>query len=300
MLAPRRGVGGALAALLDQPGLQGLVVAATPTGSGLRLTVHSRAPRGSGQPFDSQTATAAPASAIGSLLTNDPAGAASRFLTVTGDGGISSDLGPLLTRLTTDADRADGGRLQRDLLGAVRGPSEVILMPPSGREATAALVVVVPVTDGGRAGSALASVRTRAAAALTPPGQRRRFRRTTVAGRTAWILRIPGRGTIGYLIDRNRVLGFSSSRAAAAVLAPGTRLSAGRSWRQEAGERSKRVMSIGFLDFSELLRVAEQTGIGTLAEYRAVRQDLQRVRAVGLQTRTQGDETIADVDLRIP
>jgi hypothetical protein len=59
-------------------------------------------------------------------------------------------------------------------------------------------------------------------------------------------------------------------------------------------------MSIGFLDFSQLLRIAERTGLATLPEYRSARSDLARVRAVGMVSRAQGGETTAEIDLWIP
>lgn len=305
VLAPRGGLVGAVAGLLDRPGLRGMVLAATPSSTGFTLTVRAQAVPGPGAPFDPGGPTAAPAGAIGALRTSDPLAAVSRLLALAGDAGGTDDVVPLLSTLITRIDREAGGAVTRDVLDAVRGPSELILLPPARRTAGAGLVVVVPVTDGKRAGAALRRIRAQVARQLVPASTRtgnssRLVRRTTIAGRTAWTLRVPGGARIGYLVDGNRLLAFNTAAAAAAVLRPGRRLSATPGWAATAHESENRVMSIGFLDFSMLLRAAERTGIATLAEYRAAKAQLARVRAVGLRTRSQGNESTADVDVRIP
>ena len=60
------------------------------------------------------------------------------------------------------------------------------------------------------------------------------------------------------------------------------------------------VTSLLFADFSQLLRLAERTGLVRGATYQALRPDLNRIRAVGLQTRRGQEDSIAQITLDIP
>lgn len=60
------------------------------------------------------------------------------------------------------------------------------------------------------------------------------------------------------------------------------------------------VTSLVFADFSQLLRVAEQTGLARGATYQALRPDLDRIRAVGVQTAGGHDYSTAQIRLHIP
>jgi hypothetical protein len=61
-----------------------------------------------------------------------------------------------------------------------------------------------------------------------------------------------------------------------------------------------RVTSLLFVDFSQLLSLADQTRLTNASAFGAVRRDLQRIRAVGLEsTRGEADST-AELFLQIP
>jgi hypothetical protein len=49
-----------------------------------------------------------------------------------------------------------------------------------------------------------------------------------------------------------------------------------------------------------LLRLGEQTGLGDSRAYQSVRDDLQKVRAVGAWSSGSGDESNAEINLSIP
>jgi hypothetical protein len=69
-----------------------------------------------------------------------------------------------------------------------------------------------------------------------------------------------------------------------------------------AVERNTRnpVTSLVFLDFSQLLRLAERTGLNDSSAYKAVKADLLRVKRVGARSSGTGDETTAELLLSIP
>lgn len=60
------------------------------------------------------------------------------------------------------------------------------------------------------------------------------------------------------------------------------------------------VTSLVFADFGQLLRLAERTGLVRGATYQALRPDLNRIRAVGVQTRTGLEDSTAQITLDIP
>ena len=70
--------------------------------------------------------------------------------------------------------------------------------------------------------------------------------------------------------------------------------------RTSPGPRRREVTSLLFLDFTELLRLGEQTGLGDSRAYQAVRDDLRKVRAVGAWSSGDGDESTAEINLSIP
>jgi hypothetical protein len=307
VLATRGPGPAAIATALDRPDLGGVAIGAVPTRDGARLVVRLDTTSGAGRAFAADSPVAAPASAVGTLLTTDPLATASRVLDViaASRGDAARDLAALLSVVVDRIDVGIDGVVRRDVIGAQRIPSEVILTPgPTSGGALAAgagarglaLTVVVPVTDGVRAAAALNRLRPRLARALGD----RRFAVRRVAGRRSYALRLPGGGGAGYLVDGDRVVVYTSRAAAESVLGPGPRLTDRVDWDRGDGESPNRPMSIGFLDFSQLVRVAAPPQSGARPADRALLDGLRRVRSVRMRSRTEGREATFDVDLRIP
>jgi hypothetical protein len=57
--------------------------------------------------------------------------------------------------------------------------------------------------------------------------------------------------------------------------------------------------SLLFLDFSQLLSLGEQTGLTRSAAFEALRPDLERIRAVGLNSASGEADTTAELILQI-
>lgn len=301
---PARGRGPAtIAAALDRPDLGGVTAGVVPTDDGARLVVRLDTAPPAAAPFGAAAPVAAPAGAVGTLLTTDALGAASRVLDLVSaaQGRTPQGLGPLLSAVVERIDVATGGAVRRDVVDARRTPSEVVLTPGSGPGADGlAVTVVVPVTDGRRAAAALARLRPRLARALARRGTAPRIRGRRVAGHRSWSVRLPGGGGVGYLVDGDRLVVFTSAAAAEAVLGPGPRFTDRVGWDRESAGSPNLAMSIGFLDFSLLLRVAVPSAASTPTADRALLDGLGRVRAVTMRSRTDGREATFDVDLRIP
>ncbi|MEV4419101.1 hypothetical protein AB0L40_03890 [Patulibacter sp. NPDC049589] len=302
-----RGRGAAtLAAALDRPVLGGIAIGATPTDDGAHLVVRTDTAPNTSRPFSARAPVLAPAGAVGTILTTDPLATTSRVLDAiaASRGEGPQDVAALVSAVVERIDVATGGAVRRDVTGAQRSPSEIVLTPGPDAEGVAtsrdsrglAVTAVVPVTDGRRAAVALARLRPRLARALGD----RRFAVHRVAGHRSWSLRLPGGGGAGYLVDGDRVVVYTSRAGAEAVLGRGPRLTDRVEWdRGDAGSRNL-TMSIGFLDFSLLLRVAAPPDASLQTADRAVLDGLRRVRSVRVRSRTDGREDTLDVDLRIP
>jgi hypothetical protein len=65
------------------------------------------------------------------------------------------------------------------------------------------------------------------------------------------------------------------------------------------GDRPAAVTSLVFLDLTQLLRFGEQTGLMRGARYEALRPDLEKIRAVGLDSTSGGSDSTADLFLEI-
>ena len=65
-------------------------------------------------------------------------------------------------------------------------------------------------------------------------------------------------------------------------------------------ETGSKVTAVGFLDFDQLLALAERTGLDASTAYQAIRADLRRVRALGFSSAGSGGNTTAEIRFDIP
>ena len=72
-----------------------------------------------------------------------------------------------------------------------------------------------------------------------------------------------------------------------------------KTFRSVVGSTSGRLSSLVFLDFDQLLRLGEQTGLNDSRAYQAVREDLRQVRAVGARSAGRGGDTTAEIRFRL-
>jgi len=70
-------------------------------------------------------------------------------------------------------------------------------------------------------------------------------------------------------------------------------------FRSVVGTPSGTLTSLVFLDFDQLLRLGEQTGLNDSRAYQAVREDLRQVRAVGARSTGGGGDTTAEIRFRL-
>ncbi len=66
------------------------------------------------------------------------------------------------------------------------------------------------------------------------------------------------------------------------------------------GDRPDRVGTLGFLDFSQLLELGEQTGLNDSRAYLRVRDDLRKITAIGVSSSSGEGESTAEILVSIP
>ena len=130
-------------------------------------------------------------------------------------------------------------------------------------------------------------------------GQVPQFSDHLIDGVTAHQLSLAPGLELDYAVFRGLVVISTSLNGIGAVASHARALADQPSYSAALGSRPQQVSSLVFLDFSQLLSLAEQTGLFRGSRYRLLRPDLERVRAVGLtSTRGEADST-AELFLQI-
>jgi hypothetical protein len=309
VLAPQGGVLGALGALLYQPALQGVSASLSAVADGVRVRVHSAldpsASRLSGGARSGFTPTLPGAAPAGTTLLLDVTGldrVAPRLLGAGSAGGVLGRLGPLLARLGS-ALAAQGVDVKRDVLSLFAGETAVAIAPTAGTSGRPTLVIVAPTRDEARTRAALAALQAPLAQLFPPPrtgpGQAPVFNDRQVAGIIAHQLVLAPGLEFDYAVFDGKLVVSTSLGGIAGVRSHDRALSDDKAYRATLGQRPERVTSLLFLDFNQLLSLGEQTGLTRSARFRALRPDLDKVRAIGLSSTSGEAESTAELFLQI-
>ena len=294
LLAPQGGVLGAAGVLLDQPGLKGAGIGLVAHAKSARLVVRSELDPSikhsqTFKPFEPTLDAQVPKGVLGYLGVSGLSTALSRVLAAAGP--QTAGLGALLRRAGRQLDQQSGGRLTGEVLAALQGEVAVTLTP-----AVPAPVLTVVAHARRDTGRTLAQLETPIARLL---GKGARFQGTSVAGTPVRLLKA-GPISIAYAVLGDRLVISTATSGIAAVARGGDHVDKQDTFKTVVGDAPRRVSSLLFLDFTELLRLGEQTGLGGSRAYQSVRDDLQKVRAVGAWSSGSGDESTAEINLSIP
>jgi hypothetical protein len=301
LLVPQGDVVGTAAALFDQPALQGVALSLQPEDEGLRVVAHSALDRrlrtGAGaplRPFAPALADDVPASALGYLGARGLSGAISRaFAAAVGSSG-QQGIGQALVNLRTRLQQAAGQSLERDLLRLLRGEVALVIT----RSASVPSVsLVAQAEDEDRTAATLRRIEQPLARALTPRGEQ--APRWVVEGGVR-TLRLPGGAGISYQVRDGKLVLSTSPEGLRAVAGADEPLAESDTFETVLADLPDEVGSLGFLDFNQLLELGEQTGLSQNQAYLAARDDLRRVRAVGIRSTGGEEETTAEIFLSIP
>jgi Protein of unknown function (DUF3352) len=305
LLAPQGDLLGGLSAMLDQPALQGVALAAEPKDDGTaRLHVHSaldaaaqRRAEQSFEQFEPQLVEQVPADALGYLGASGIDGALQR-LVVSAVGGTGTDVSALLARLRTELEKETGGGLQTDLLKLFEG--EVALVVQSQTPAPV-LTLMTRTEDEAGTRRTLDRLRDPLARLLRPRDEAApEWDPVDIGGNDAWTLRLPNGAAITYAVAGGRLFLSTSPEGIRKILDAGETLNDSDRFEDVLGDRPERVGTLGFLDFSQLLELGEQTGLNDSRAYLRVRDDLRKISAIGVSSSSGEGESTAEILVSIP
>ena len=305
LLVPQGDILGSLSVMLDQPALQGVALAAEPTDDDtVRVQVHSaldaaaqRRADEQFEQFEPELVEQVPADALGYLGASGIDGALQR-LVLTAVGGAGADVDALLARLRTELERETGGGLQTDLLELFEG--EVALVVQSQTPAPV-LTLMTRTEDEAGTRRTLDRLRDPLARLLRPQGEAApQWDPVDLGGDDAWTLKLPNGAAITYAVAKGRLFLSTNPEGIRRILGAGDTLAGADRFEDVLSERPERVGTLGFLDFSQLLELGEQTGLNDSRAYLRVRDDLRKIRAIGVSSSSGEGESTAEILVSIP
>jgi hypothetical protein len=297
LLAPQGGLLGAAGVLLDRPGLIGTAAGLTAGGHRARLTLKSivdpKAQGSSGfQAFTPTLAGDVPAEAMAYVGVKGLGGTAGRLLSAAGGAGLGDLLGVLGKQLGGSA-----GKLDPRILDLVREEVAVVITPAIPAPT---LTLIAKAGDEAATRRALRRLEAPLAKILAAGGGTQAvFRHRQVAGVPAAVVRLGTGAELAYAVFDHKLVVSTKADGIAQVKAAGRPVTRTGAYQATVGNTSGPVTSLVFLDFSQLLRLGEQTGLNDSRAYQAVKDDLHKVRAVGARASGSGDESTVELVLEI-
>lgn len=308
LLMPQHGVIGAVGALLDQPALGAAALSLSPADGGARLKVHTVLDPQLAQLHLSTVTTftpsipeVIPAGSTVMLDTSSLDSLAPRLLRAGAAGGVIGQVGPLLKRLGV-ALAAEGVNVGR-ILALFHGETAVAVSPAASAVGAPDVTIITRTGNPLAANEELGALEAPLAQLFAPgsgPGQSPLFNDRQVGGITAHQLSLGAGLQVDYAVFRGLVVVSTSLSGISAVLARARSLGSESAFRTVVDSHQKRVGSLLFLDFSQLLSLGEQMGLTHSARLSALGPDLERISAVGLSSTSGKTDTTAELFLQIP
>jgi hypothetical protein len=305
LLASQGGAIGAAGALIAQPALQGAAIAVTPKSDGAQLSVHSvlapkvaaSVPRG--KPFEPELVSSVPKDAMAYLGITRLDRAGERLLAAgLAGGGAGRQLTTLLDRARRDLARRTGVNLNRDVLPLLQGEVALWLAPAIPAPV---LTLIASTDDEQRTREAFARLQQPLARLLTVPGSgAAAWKERDVDGVKTFQLRLGVGIELDYAVFDGKLVVSTSLAGVRAVKQRKGSLADNGSFEATVGGHPKKVTSLVFLDFSQLLALGERTGLSDSRSYLAVREDLRKVRAVGVAASGGASESTTELFIQIP
>jgi hypothetical protein len=292
VLADQSGVLGAAGDLLNQPGLQGVAIALTPTQKGASIRIHSALAKGgaSAGAFTPTLPALMPATSSLVLDVADLATVAPQVLNAGSAAGVAGGIGPLLARLGA-ALRAEGANVA-GLVSIFQHESAVAIV---GAGKAPALVVVARTSAPSETERELAQLQGPLAQLFSATGAKQTaapvFHDRQVAGVTAHQLLLSTGFQLDYAVFRGIVVITTNLAGIQDVARQSRPLSHDPGYASVLGGQRGPVTSLVFADVATLLG-SGQSGLtsGTLGS--KLSPDLQRITGVGLtSTRGTSDAT---------
>ncbi|MDQ3742454.1 MAG: DUF3352 domain-containing protein [Actinomycetota bacterium] len=302
LLAPQGDVLGAASVMLDQPALLGVAIAAeAEEDDDVRLVVHSaldaqrqKQATPALKSFEPGLVDAVPGNAIAYLGASGVSNALQRLVvTAVGGSGQGSEVTELLGRLATDLDEETGGGLRDDLLKLFEGEVAVVIQP---QVPAPVLSLITRTEDEAATRRTLDRLRDPLAKLLRPEGEAElRWAAEDVEGTEAWVLSLPNGARVAYAVAGGQLILSTAPDGIRQILAADESLEDADAFEDVLADRPESVGTLGFLDFSQLLELGEQTGLNNSRAYLRAREDLRKVRALGFSSTSGEGETTAEI-----
>ena len=107
-------------------------------------------------------------------------------------------------------------------------------------------------------------------------------------------------GLTRFAVSHGLVVVSTSLRALAGVIMHARSLADESAYRAALANGPSQVTSLLFLDFSQLLSLGEQTGLMHGPQIAALRPDLEKIRAIGLDSTSGESDTTSELFIDIP
>jgi len=307
LLATQGGALGAGGALLNQPGLRAANIALTPRDNGIALRVHSVIDRklapavSQTKPFEPKLGDAVPSGAMAYLDLKGLDRAAGRLLSAgLAGGGTGQQISALLARAKRDLAAKAGVDLKRDVLPLFRGEVAIWLKPAVPAPI---LTIISATSDETATRAAFAKLQAPVAKLLTPAvnsaGQQPVFEERDLGGTKVFALRLGPGIEIDYAVFDGKLVISTSQDGIRAVKDRKDSITGTAAYKTTLGDRPGKITSLVFLDFSQLLRLGERTGLSTSRSYQRLRSDLKRIKAVGAAASGGENDSTTELFLQI-
>jgi hypothetical protein len=210
-------------------------------------------------------------------------------------------LSTLLTRAQRDLSKRAGVNITRDILPLFKGETALWL---SQAIPAPVLTLIARTKDEAATRLAFSKLQAPLAKLFTPPttgaGQAPTFSTKDLGGGDeAFSLSLGPGVEIDYAVFDGRLVISTNLDGITAVKSAKGSVADASSFKAVLDDRPERVSSLVFLDFSQLLRLAEQTGLTDSQAYLAVREDLSHIKAIGSAAASQGDDSTVELLFQI-
>jgi hypothetical protein len=308
LLAPQGGALGLASSLVDQPALAGVGGAVGASGDQAKLTVNTVLDPGLAKasppglaPFSPKLAGSVPKGTLAYLGISGLDRAAGRLLGLAGASGVNAaGVAQLAQRARASLAKSTGVDLDRDVISLLHKETALFVLPGIP---TPTLAVIAQTPDEKKTREALAKLQLPLAKLFAPPaagaGQAPTFQDRDLGGVDAFQLRLTPTIEIDYAVFDGKLVLATSLEAIRRVKQHNGSLEDDPAYKSVLSGRPSTVTSLVFLDFGQLLALGERTGLGQDPAYLAVRDDLQRVRAVGVATTAKTNETTAEITISV-
>jgi Protein of unknown function (DUF3352) len=299
LLEPRGGVVGAIATMLDRPSLEGTAISLSAVTGGAQVQIHSAlSARSHPIGFAPTLQSVLPA---GSTLMLDVDGlnrAAPQLLRAAATVGFAGNVAPLLARLGA-ALTAQGVNVHA-ITSIFHEETAVALSPGP----TPSLVIVARTSNQAATQTEMAGLEA-PLTALFPapssgPGQIPGLVDHQVGGVTVHELGLGPGLQVDYAVFNGLVVVSTSITAIDQVASRSRSLAGDNAYKTVLSDQPEQVSSVLFSDFSQLLRLGEQTGLTSGARIRELLPDLAKVSTIGLSSANGKSDTTTELRLEIP